>query len=112
MKLNRKPLLLKSFNNLSSFINKHLHKSIDYKTFQSYVKKYMGAVWVKEADDILYFYDSKVNLIKNENGTIHSFILNEPLSIYKNMNKEILSIYSESNNKYYIQSLLHFVKPN
>ncbi len=72
----------------------------------------MGSVWVKEADDILYFYGSKIDLLKNDNGTIRSFILNDTLEIYKNMNKEILSIYSESNNKYYIQSLLHFVKPN
>ncbi len=110
MKLNRKPLLLKSFNHLSTFINKHLHKSIDFKTFQSYVKKYMGSVWVKEADDILYFYGSNIDLNKNDNGTIQSFTLIEELPIYKNMNKEILSIYSEEN-KYHINSLLHFVKP-
>lgn len=112
MKLNRKPLLLKSFNKLSTFINTHLHKSIDFKTFKDYVKKYMGSVWVKEADDILYFYDSKLLLTKNDSGTIKSFTLIENIPIYKNMNKEILSIYSENeNNKYYIQSLLHFVKP-
>lgn len=112
MKLNRKPLLLKSFNKLSTFINTHLNKNIDFKTFKDYVKKYMGSVWLKEADDILYFYDSKVVLTKNDSGTIKSFTLIENIPIYKNMNKEILSIYSENeNNKYYIQSLLHFVKP-
>lgn len=112
MKLNRKKLLLKAFNNLSTFINTHLNKMIDFKTYQSYVKKYMGSVWVKEADDILYFYGSNIDLIKNDNGTIHSFTLINELPIYKNMNKEILSIYSENeNNKYYIQSLLNFVKP-
>ncbi len=114
MKLNRNALLLKKFNMLSSFLNKNMLKEIKYETFQNYVKKYLGSVWVKEANDILYFYDNFVNIEKNVNGSIKSFKVVNEILIYKNFNKEILNLYSENNpyvNKFWIKSNQYSVIP-
>ncbi len=109
MKLNRKPLLLKSFNKLSQFLNKFDQKSISFDDFKKYVQKYMGRVWLKEADDIAYIYDYFGNMIleKNVDGTIHKVQIVSKINEYKNFNKDILDLYSTSN-KFFSRSL-HFV---
>ena len=62
-----------SFNKLSQFLNKFDQKSISFKDFQSYVKKYMGSVWVKESDDLAYLYDYFGNMILEKDNAVEDF---------------------------------------
>ncbi len=111
MKLNRKPKLMRAFNKLSKQLNHGDREDqyIAFKTFESYVKKYMGSVWVKEADDLAYMYQhlGYVILEKNVDGAIRQMKVMEKIPIYKNMNRELRDIYSPSN-KFFLKSL-HFL---
>ncbi len=111
MKLNRKPKLMRAFNKLSKQLNHGDREDqyIAFNTFESYVKKYMGSVWVKEADDLAYMYQhlGYVILEKSVDGTIRQMKVMEKIPIYKNMNRELRDIYSPSN-KFFLKSL-HFL---
>ncbi len=109
MKLQRKPLLLKAFNRLSNELSSH-DTIYSFDEFKQSVKKYMGSVWVKEADDIAYFYQhlGYILIEKESNGSILSFKVLEKIPLYKNFNREIHDIYSPFNSFFFHGT--HFVK--
>ncbi len=109
MKLNRKPLLLKSFNNLSKHLSSYHGKKLDFDDLKRIVVKYMGKIWEKETDDIAYFYNMFGYLFidKYDIGTIRSVQIINTIPTYKNFNKEIIDMFNCNNklNYYFFNSV-------
>ncbi len=109
MKLNRKPLLLKSFNKLSKQLSSYHGKNLDFEDFKKMVVKHMGKIWEKEADDIVYFYHmfGYLHMDKYDIGTIRNIQVIQTIPIYKNFNKEIIQMFNCDNryNMYFLDSV-------
>ncbi len=110
MKLNRKTLILKSFNQLSRSLNQSDDTIYTMKEFAQYVKKHMGSVWVKEADDIAYIYEylGYVMLEKSDDGKIDKVRVVSKIKEYVHFNQEIKRFYSSTSS--FLNREIHIVK--
>jgi hypothetical protein len=106
MKLNRKPALLRAMNQMSRAMNEIFDKSnangtiqhpaiIPFDEFRKMVGKYMGKVWLREADDLAYFHETHHLLLDKQakSGEITALKMIKKIPIYRNFNKKIISLY-------------------
>ena len=115
MKLNRKPRLLAAFNKMSEEMNQMWSPdnsgmvAIPFKKFQEMVKKHMGKIWLKEADDIAYFHETHHTQMKRgPTGEIEELLLVKKILIYNDFNRIILDMYNTSDeyaNQYLIRDM-------
>jgi hypothetical protein len=91
MKLNRKPLLMKSFQKMNAYLK---GKSMDFHLFEKTVGKMMGKIWVKEAHDLVefYLYEYHATATRHPDGTFNQISFRE-IPHYDNFNGLIMSLY-------------------
>jgi hypothetical protein len=123
MKLNRKPALLRAFNKMSRALNTLLEARnsstspsihhpviVSFPDFQKMVVKYMGKVWLREADDLAYFHETHHTLLeKNKIGEITALKLIKKIPIYRNLNKKIINMYDVNHsrlNEYLLRDIM------
>lgn len=112
MKLNRKPALLRAFNRMSRAMNQILEETnrangsihhptiIPFADFQKMVGKYMGKVWLREADDLAYFHETHHLFIdKDPIGNITALKMIRKIPIYRNLNTKIINMYDVKHSK-------------
>ena len=94
IKINNNNKLLYKFNVLSKYLN--YTKNISFNKFKNIVLEIFGNNWINDIEDIAYFYHymEYINIIKKQNGTINTIILNTKINTYKNFNKEITEYFN------------------
>jgi hypothetical protein len=101
VKANRNSKIIDNFNLLSKYLN--YVKKISFDDFKTIFLKFFGIKWEKDVVDIIYFYNTIVNvsLEKNNNGTIKNIILINKIPNYKNFNKIIIEYFRNTQSASY-----------